>query len=101
MKTFYQSNITFTKYREASDGQAVGVAPIVVSDQEGVDPNFGGIVNAVDIDWNGGQLTKGDGSSSSTRTINNTGDLLDVINKQQEQIYILASAIIALQNQIS
>lgn len=59
MKEFIQDGITFSKYREASDGQAIGTAPIVVADQEGVDPNFGGVINAVDIDWNGAQLADG------------------------------------------
>ena len=57
---------------------------VYTADGQGSTPSFA--LNAIDIDWNGGQLTKGDGSSSSTRTINTTGDLLDVINKQQERI---------------
>lgn len=56
MKSFTQNGITFNKYREAADGQTVSAAPILISGQEGVDPNFGGIVNAVDIDWNGASL---------------------------------------------
>jgi len=53
MKSFSQDGVTFSKYRVAADGQTVGIAPIVVSGQEGVDSEFGGIINAVDIDWNG------------------------------------------------
>jgi hypothetical protein len=56
MKEFTQNGVVFNKYRESSEGQAIGVAPILVSGQEGVDAEFGGIINAVDIDWNGAEV---------------------------------------------
>ena len=81
MKSFTQNGITFNKYREAADGQAIGIAPILVDGQEGVDPEFGGIVNAVDIDWNGARLQNSNGIIESTfdpyspnASINTTGE---------------------------
>lgn len=55
-------NIQFNNVK--SDGGLFGVAPLLVNDGSGkaihgVDPEFGGIINAVDIDWNGAQLKDG------------------------------------------
>ena len=52
-------------------------------------------INAVDIDWNGAQMTNGDGTTNAeTKTLNTSGDLLKLINDQQEQIYILSSVVV-------
>lgn len=70
MKSFTQNGITFNKYREAADGQAIGIAPILVDGQEGIDPEFGGIVNAVDIGWNGARLLDGTNRITPINTFN-------------------------------
>ena len=85
------SMYTHSRYKDKTTGQDITRSSTEISNPANK------FINAIDIDWNGAQLTKGDGSSSSTRTINTTGDLLDVINKQQEQIYVIASAMVALQ----
>ena len=56
-----------------SDGGLFGVTPIMVNDGtgkalHGVDPEFGGIINAVEIDWKG--------ASICNQTVNTTGQLL-------------------------
>ena len=53
-------------------------------------------VNAVDIDWNDAQLPNGDLESGNTKTITTTGDLLSLIDKMNEEIYVLSAAVIAL-----
>ena len=53
-KSITQDNITFASYKNT--GMLNATAGIVVSGAEGVDPEFGGIINAVDIDWNGARL---------------------------------------------
>lgn len=74
MKEFTQNGVVFNKYRESSEGQAIGVAPILVSGQEGVDAEFGGIINAVDIDWNGAEI-----DNIRDHDINTTGQLINYI----------------------
>lgn len=107
MKNFTQNGVLFNKYRESSDGQAIGVAPILVSGQEGVDSEFGGIINAVDIDWNAADLQSAV-SQASTNTsedlsitgINTTGDLIKVVAEQQAQIKSLSLLVKALYESI-
>ena len=53
-------------------------------------------VNAVDIDWNGAVLPNGNLENSSSLTINTTGELLNLINEIQKEIYALSAAVIAL-----
>lgn len=74
MKEFTQNGVVFNKYRESSEGQAIGVAPILVSGQEGVDAEFGGIINAVDIDWNGVEV-----DDIRDHDISTTGQLINYI----------------------
>ena len=74
MKTFTQDGVVFNKYRESSEGQAVGIAPILVNEQEGVSAKFGGIINAVDIDWNGAEV-----DDIHDHDINTTGQLINYI----------------------
>jgi len=101
MKSFTQNEITFNKYRTASDGQAVSAAPVVVAGQEGVDSNFGGIINAVDIDWNGAVLPDGNIQTAGSVTINTSGELLNLINEMQKEIYVLSAAVIAIGSKVS
>ena len=62
------------------------------ANEDGIKP----VVNAVEIDWNGGVLPNGDIENGSSVTINTTGDLLSLINKMQEEIYVLSAAVVAL-----
>lgn len=55
-KSLTQNGVTFSNYKNSNDGIMPLAAGILVSGAEGVDPEFGGIVNAVDIDWNGARL---------------------------------------------
>lgn len=107
MKNFTQNGILFNKYRESSDGLAIGAAPILVSGQEGVDSEFGGIVNAVDIDWNAADLQSAVSQASANTSedlsitgINTTGDLIKVVAEQQAQIKSLSLLVKALYESI-
>ena len=60
-----QDNISFNNVKQTID---FGMDPVGIAGQTGVDPEFGGVINAIDIDWNGAQL--GD------KEINTTGELL-------------------------
>lgn len=50
------------------------------------------IINAVDIDWNSAVIPNGDIENGTSETINTTGELLSLINKMQEEIYVLSAA---------
>ena len=65
MSNYTDNNILFSNVKDISVpvSGAVGVRGV-----QGVDPEWGGIINAIDIDWNGAQL--GD------KEINTTGELL-------------------------
>lgn len=57
-KTITQNGVSFTSYKTSSnEGMLPLPAGIVVSGAEGVDPNYGGIINAIDIDWNDTDLS--------------------------------------------
>ena len=60
-----QDNISFNNVKQTID---FGMGPVGIAGQTGVDPEWGGVINAVEIDWNGAQL--------GTTTINTTGELL-------------------------
>lgn len=64
-------NIVFNNIK--SVGEIVGSAPISFNNSSpGSDTELGGIINAIDIDWNGAQI-------DDNVTINNTGELLNYI----------------------
>ena len=65
MSKYIDNNITFNNVKETVD---FGMGPVGIAGQTGVEPEFGGVINAIDIDWNGAQL--GD------KEINTTGELL-------------------------
>ncbi len=65
MSNYIDNNITFNNVKETVD---FGMGPVGIAGQTGVEPEFGGVINAIDIDWNGAQL--GD------KEINTTGELL-------------------------
>lgn len=58
------------------------------ANEDGIQP----VVNAVEIDWNGAVIPNGDIENGTSKTINTTGDLLSLINKIQEEIYVLSAA---------
>ena len=55
------------------------------------------LINAVEIDWNGAVLSDANPSNGgATSQINDTAQLLDLINTMQKEIYVLTAAVIAL-----
>ncbi len=86
-----QSEITFNNVKTA--GVKMDQWPIYLTGQQGPDSD-GGVVNAVDIDWNEAQLGTAiqglgevpDNGALNTATITTTGELIKVIAKQQKQI---------------
>ena len=59
--------------------------------------NFQKIINALEIDWNGAVLPDGNPSTGgSTNAINDTADILELINSMQKEIYVLTAAVVAL-----
>ncbi len=75
MATITQNDITFNSVKTGS--LKFSNWPLTLLNQQGPDED-GGIINAVEIDWNGAQWPNLDGSSPST--INTTGDLIKTIN---------------------
>jgi hypothetical protein len=53
-------------------------------------------INAVDIDWNEAVLPHASTNNGGEVVINTTGELLDLIDKMQDEIYVLTAAVIAL-----
>ncbi len=53
------------------------------------------ILNAVEIDWNGAILENADIENGTSKTINTTSDLLELINEMQKEIYVIGAAVIA------
>lgn len=56
------------------------------------------ILNAVEIDWNGAVLSNADIANATSKTINTTSDLLELVNEMQKEIYVLGAAVISLAN---
>ena len=55
---------------------------------------FGGFsINAIDIDWNSAELQNSDTTTGGKLIIKNSGELLNLINKMQQEIYILTDII--------
>ena len=97
MANINQGGISFNNYKTV--GIEFGQNPIIMPIQ-GPDED-GGIVNAIDIDWNGAVLPNGDIENGTSVTINTTGDLLKLIDKMNEQIYALSAAVIAIGSKVS
>ena len=69
-----QNNITF--YSVKTGVKAFSAYPLVMKNQQGPDEDGMGIINAVDIDWNGAELELPDAlGGGTTITINTTGQL--------------------------
>lgn len=65
MSNYIDNNINFTNVKETT----VPVGGVVaVRGAQGVDPEYGGVINAIDIDWNGAQV--------AGKTLNTTGEVL-------------------------
>ena len=62
-----QNNIIFNSVKDKG-GVTVGTGPIRINGQNSFGENSKGIVNAVDIDWNGAQV--------DNNTINTTGEII-------------------------
>ena len=98
MAQINQGGIQFNQVKTV--GISLDQWPIHLSGQTGSDED-GGVVNAVDIDWNGAVLPNGNHETGSSSTINTTGDLLKLIDKMNEEIYTLAAAVIAIGTKVS
>ena len=101
MATITQNGITFNKViNDDRAGVPFGQYPLHILGMTGPDED-GGIINAIDIDWNGAVLPNGDIENGTSVTINTTGDLLKLIDKMNEQIYALSAAVIAIGTKVS
>ena len=78
MGTIKQNNIDFNSYKDRG-GQTINFAPIRINGQQGPNED-GGIINAIDIDWNGAQLANDTHSSYIGKVVDNTGELMSEIN---------------------
>ena len=58
--------------------------------------NWVGAVNAVDIDWNEAVIPYGDLENGTDVTVKTTGELLSLISKMQQEIFVLSAAVAAL-----
>ena len=92
------NGINFTSIKTAGIEQ--GGWPFYLGGRVGPDED-GGIVNAVDIDWNGAVLPNSNTSFGTSITINTTGELLNLIDSMQKEIYTLSAAVIALAQTIN
>ena len=90
-----QNGIEFNQVKNI--GLRLGSWPVLLQRQVGPDSD-GGVINAVDIDWNGAILPNANISTGGSVTINTTGQLLKLINDMQQEIYTLAAAVIAIGN---
>ena len=58
---------------------------------------FRKVINALEIDWNGAVLPNANpANGGATSAINDTSELLALINTMQKEIYVLTAAVIAL-----
>lgn len=102
MEIIEVSGIKFKNYNP-NDGE-LGVSATVGLDNFSTDdiPYFGGVVNGVEIDWNGAELSNVNLEAlDGTNTIINTGHLMALINDMQGQINVLAQTIADMQGQIA
>jgi len=94
------NGIAFTNVK--TGGIKISSNPINVNGLSSTDPDDGsGILNIVNIDWNGAIIPNGDLANGTSKTINTTGELLSLINEMQQEIYVLSAAVVALSNNTS
>ena len=97
MSNYTDNNIIFNNVKDISVpiSGAIGVRGA-----QGVDPEFGGIINAIDIDWNDAQL--GNKVDSATLTpgeeiiIQTTGQLLSYMSTIAQKLTDLENILINL-----
>ena len=53
-------------------------------------------INAVDIDWNEAVIPYGNLETGESVTVKTTGELLSLISKMQQEIFVLSAAVAAL-----
>ena len=58
--------------------------------------NWVSAVNAVDIDWNEAVIPYGNLETGESVTVKTTGELLSLISKMQQEIFVLSAAVAAL-----
>ena len=68
MANYTDNNIIFNNVKLQENGLAFGAGPICINGAQGVDSELGGVINAIDIDWNGAQV--------AGKTLNTTGEVL-------------------------
>ena len=68
-----QNGIIFNSYKDRG-GQIIGGGPIRINGQQGPD-EYGGIINAVDIDWNDADFISA--PAENPVTISTFGDLIN------------------------
>jgi hypothetical protein len=86
MASFKQGNITFENVNKDDALVAPGFPLVYDLTKNGTD--LGGIVNAVDIDWNSGKVL----DDTTVRRINTTGDLLYLLQQMSKRLTALESA---------
>jgi hypothetical protein len=96
--TYQDNGISFNDVK-FHQGLAVGAIPLEIGgvSSPGLDGGDG-IINVVDIDWNGAVLPNANITSGGSVTIKTAGQLLNLINEMQKEIYTLAAAVIAIGN---
>jgi hypothetical protein len=97
---FNNTNVTFTYTAPTGAGTSTSVTGLLFNAaagrvNAGLAPN---IINAIQIDWCSAQLPNANPTTGGTYTISNSGQLLDLINEMQKEIYTLTAAVIALSN---
>ena len=96
--TYQDNGISFNDAK-FQQGVPINIIPMEIggASQPGlVEGN--GIINVVDIDWNGAVLPNANITSGGSVTIKTAGQLLNLINEMQKEIYTLAAAVIAIGN---
>jgi len=96
MASLNNSGIVFSNVK--TSGVRINGGPIIVDGlSPGTDPDGGtGIVQMYDVDWNGAVLPDANLTTAGSVTINTTGQLLNLINEMQKEIYVLSAAVIAI-----
>ena len=93
-----QNTINFNSVKEI--GLSFESGPFGFAGTSGVDPEFGGAINAVDIDWNDAKL--GDAITAlsanvqegvAVSNITTTGELLKVVAQLQAQVNVLTTLV--------
>ena len=85
MSSLVQGKITFAHVNKNFSFTAPQ-APMVVDPVES-GPEYGGVVNAVDIDWNKGTIT----DTKKTTVINTSGDLIYLLQEMSKRLTALES----------